>query len=656
MKKKKQKKPYPRSFARRLTWRIMLRMLIIMGIPTFLIFWVGYALVFVGASEVIERMLKGEYEEVRRITSDVYVASINTVPVIEENLDQPDKLVDLMERMIKTNERIHSCGISFTENYYAKKGRWFCPYAVRRDSTIETYVLGSEGHNYLDAPWFKEALVKEEGYWSKVFFDGLDQQPQVSYIMPIRDKQHRTVAVLGVDISLGWLNDKVQVDREKRRADSIDTWKARNSFYYFMVDTTGTLLIHPDKQRVGRKKFQDYVSEDPEGIVTRILNREAGDIDEMVLDGEEIYIWYKDVKYTDWTICMVLPVIFINVFGYFTGAFFIFLIILGLLVVYFFGRRAIKKAVKPLNQLAESANEVAKGHFDTQLPTLDTHDEIHQLRDSFDEMQRSLILYIDELKTTTAQKSAIENELKIAHDIQMAMLPKTFPPYPERNDLDIYGMLTPAKGVGGDLFDFFIRDEKLFFCIGDVSGKGIPAALVMAVTRSLFRNIASYVSEPGSIVSALNNALTDGNDTNMFVTIFVGVLDLKTGQLKYCNGGHNAPLLVGRDMGTLPCESNLPVGILADFKFAQQEVVIDHQTTIFLFTDGLNEAEDIDHNQFGDMRIWSVAKKLLAENQHTPLNLVYEMHDAIRQFVGEAEQSDDLTMLAVQYKKQEPKE
>jgi len=232
----------------------------------------------------------------------------------------------------------------------------------------------------------------------------------------------------------------------------------------------------------------------------------------------------------------------------------------------------------------------------------------------------------------------------------MSMLPKTFPPYPERKDIDIYGSLTPAKGVGGDLFDFHIRDEKLFFCIGDVSGKGVPASLYMAVTRSLFRNVSSHESDPERIVAALNKAQSEGNDTNMFVTIFVGVLDLATGQLHYCNAGHDAPLLVGRDVAALPCDPNLPIGVIADFKFSRQQLVLDTGTTIFLFTDGLNEAENAQHQQFGDNRIWQLAKKQLAANNHQPQQLIETMTQAVHQFVGDAEQSDDLTMLAIQYK------
>jgi sigma-B regulation protein RsbU (phosphoserine phosphatase) len=244
----------------------------------------------------------------------------------------------------------------------------------------------------------------------------------------------------------------------------------------------------------------------------------------------------------------------------------------------------------------------------------------------------------------------MESELKVAHDIQMSMLPKTFPPYPERNDLDIFGSLTPAKGVGGDLFDFFIRDEQLFFCIGDVSGKGVPASLYMAVTRSLFRNVSQHVSKPDHIVNALNHAQSEGNDTNMFVTLFVGVLDLKTGRLCYCNAGHDSPLLLGNEVTILPCECNLPIGVIDDFKFEQQETTLERPSTIFLFTDGLNEAENIDHAQFGDERIKNIAEALISNGQLDPMQVIRHMTDSVHTFVGTAEQSDDLTMLAIELK------
>lgn len=647
--KKKPTTGYPKSFAKRLTWRIMLRMTIIMIIPVLLLFWLTYGIVKIGAFSICERVLKGEKEEVRRITSDLYMAATNTAPFIEEDLDKPDRMYDIMNRMLKLNPYMRSCGIYFVEGYYPQKGRLFAPYASRRDSIIkESQDACDQGNDYVKAEWFKEAISSKEGYWAKPFLDNDSaQSPLVSYLLPIRDAQQRTVAVLGVDLSLSWLNEKMQPTRALNWKNS-EEWNPEYQLYFFMTDSTGTILVHPDTKRLVVENMQPYINDDNKnwGYLSVADSRE----EEKVVEGVKTLLCRQVVKYTDWDICLVMPLFFINVVGYAIAGIAIMFILLGLLVVYFFGRRSIKKQVRPLKQLATTADEVAKGNFKTVLPELKSRDEIHMLRDSFAQMQQSLTQYVEDLRATTAQKASMESELKVAHDIQMSMLPKTFPPYPERNDLDIFGSLTPAKGVGGDLFDFYIRDEQLFFCIGDVSGKGIPASLYMAVTRSLFRNISQHVSKPEQIINALNQAQSEGNDTNMFVTLFVGVLDLKTGKLCYCNAGHDSPLLLGSKVTILPCECNLPIGVITDFTFEQQEITLKRPTTIFLFTDGLNEAENIDHAQFGDERIMSIAESMVANGQLEPTQVIRHMTDAVHTFVGIAEQSDDLTMLAIELK------
>ena len=663
----KKKSGYPRSFAKRLTWRIMLRMLIFMGIPAALVFGVCYYLVYAGAIGLCDRLVSGEHEEIRRITSDLYVASVNTAPVIEENLDRPDKIQEIIDRMLRKNPYMRSCGISFVENYYPKKGRWFCPFAVRVDSdSIETYVMGDAKHDYLNEAWFKEALSRNEGYWGKAFIDSVNQQrPIVSYQMPIHDKRDSTVAILHADLSLDWLNDKIQFFRAKTDStrkksvtirydlDKDNNWDPEDAVYYFLVDTTGTLLVHPDQKRVLKRNIKEYVSEDPNDAIGGLLDRYSDEEDDVIIDGERILLSFMPVKYTNWCLALVIPAFIVELIAYIFGGISILIILIGMLAVYFFGRRTIKKSTLPLKQLAYSANEVAKGNFATTLLPLKSHDEIHMLRDSFEQMQRSLTRYVEELKSTTAQKASIESELKVAHNIQMSMLPKTFPPYPDREDIDIFGQLTPAKAVGGDLFDFYIRDEQLYFCIGDVSGKGVPASLFMAVTRSLFRNVSNHQSKPHLIMKALNDSLVESNEMNMFVTLFVGVLDLQTGLLRYCNAGHDAPLLIGlQRVGVLPCDSNLPIGVMADFDFSEQTILIDKYTTIFLFTDGLNEAENCHQEQFSDDRIMNVAQGLLGMGHHRPTQVVRHMTDAVHTFVGTAEQSDDLTMLAIQYKRE----
>lgn len=669
---KKNQKPYPRSFAKRLTWRIMLTLFIVMGFTSVMIVFIGWMLTGVAGGALMKFHLDNQANGVEKVLTEVCVATNNAVPYIEDNLQRPDRMQGIMKRIVEQNPHIRSCGLSFVDNYYPQKGHWFCPYAQRCDSNrIEVMKIGSQQENYLKAEWFQEALKAKEGYWAKPFFDGLDHQtPLVSYLMPIRNEQDSTVAVLGVDITLESLAREISLFFYNDRP-YVENWSAEEKAYYFIVDSTGTFLVHPNEKYLIRQNLIDMakktadVSDDY--AVDKIFHDDLGYVygydafNVVKIDNTEVAMAYTSIEHTPWKMGFVIPYSAVNILFYVVAGLFLFFILLGLLVVFFAGRRGIKKTSAPLRQLAISADEVAKGNFDTHLPNIKSRDEIHQLRDSFENMQQSLTRYVNELRDTTAQKASMESELKIAHDIQMSMLPKTFPPYPERDDIDIYGTLTPAKAVGGDLFDFYIRDNQLFFCIGDVSGKGIPASMFMAVARSLFRNISAHVAYPERIAYTLNNALSEGNETNMFVTLFTGVLDLATGHLCYCNAGHNAPLLVGRDVGDcnatlrpgvreLPCLPNLPLGIMGEFQFEAQEVDLDPDTTIFLFTDGLNEAENAFHEQFGDERIVEVANRLLAKHEHQPINITYEMYQAVHNFVNGAEQSDDLTMLAIQYK------
>ena len=256
------------------------------------------------------------------------------------------------------------------------------------------------------------------------------------------------------------------------------------------------------------------------------------------------------------------------------------------------------------------------------------------------------------LQAVNAEKERIGSELRIANGIQMGMLPKIFPPYPERDDVEIFGMLEPAKEVGGDLYDFYIRDEKLFFCIGDVSGKGVPASLVMAVTRSLFRTVSSHESNPGNIIRQINEAMTEMNESCMFVTLFIGALDLPTGRLHYSNAGHCPPLIIGSKVEKLLVDINIPVGFMADWKYTSQQTIIDPQTSIFLYTDGLTEAENKDEEFFGNQRMMEFAKKLIENGNPEPEKTVQQMSDAVKNFVDGNVQSDDLTMLAIKYTKQ----
>lgn len=247
------------------------------------------------------------------------------------------------------------------------------------------------------------------------------------------------------------------------------------------------------------------------------------------------------------------------------------------------------------------------------------------------------------LVDTTTQNERMESELNIARTIQMAMLPKVFPPFLDRLDMNAYGMVKPAKEVGGDLYDFYVRHDKLFFCVGDVSGKGVPASLVMATIRSLFRSTTSHEEKAAKIVAEINNNLAEQNEQNMFVTFFLGVLDLKTGKLEYCNAGHNAPVLHRQLLDVKP---NLPLGIVSGYQYEAQSIQMAHNDTIFLYTDGLTEAENEEHEQYGEERMLSF---LAALTDSRPRDVVEAVLENVETFVNGAQQSDDLTMLLIRY-------
>ncbi len=677
---KKQKDKYSHSVAGKLSRRILITLVIVMAILSYVIYTLSTVAFITETEDYYENVLKASNEKVRRIISDVYVAAVNTVPQVEDNLDNPDRLQLIMERLVEHNPRIRSCGISFVEGYYPQKGKWFCPYASRIDSTkVEGKIIGDADHDYLKADWFQEALAAKEGYWCKPYFEGNDGvTPLVSYLVPIHDKSGNAVAVLGVDLSLEWLQNHLgKISRkEMEKADDDSTsvddhqemeWKRGK--YIFIIDSNGTYLAHPDQKRIINENYFTYTDATPDTIdnyVGHLMTSgkkgyypEYGEDDEnLTIEGYRCYIFFKPVEHTDWSIGLVMREITVKVTGYVLAGLLLIFVFVAMMIVLVVSFVTIRKTTKPLTQLAQSADEVAKGNFNAWLPWVSSHDEVHKLRDSFRDMQHSLAQYVEELQSTTAQKASFESELKVANEIQMSMLPKTFPAFPDRDDVDIYGKLTPAKAVGGDLFDFFIRDEQLFFCIGDVSGKGVPAALVMAVTRSLFRNISAHVDEPHLIVGTLNKMLAEDNETNMFVTVFVGVLNLKTGQLRYCNAGHDAPVVIapsgqrskaeGQE-SMLSCDSNLPLGVVPDWNFTEQKAEMVPGNMIFLYTDGLTEAEDASHNQFGEQRMTSVIADIQSENVgQGPQEVIERMIDAVHAFVGEAEQSDDLTLLAIQ--------
>jgi serine phosphatase RsbU (regulator of sigma subunit) len=281
-------------------------------------------------------------------------------------------------------------------------------------------------------------------------------------------------------------------------------------------------------------------------------------------------------------------------------------------------------------------------------------------REVFDEEDESLlealaahaVVALERARLTEAyvEKQRMEEALKLAHEIQMSILPKIFPPFPQRSEFDLYAMIEPAREVGGDFYDFFLtEDDHLCFAIGDVSGKGVPASLFMAVTKTLLRVIATRVRRPEAVLAELNNELYRDNEIGMFVTIFYGVLNIQTGVVEYSNGGHNPPYILSTQGAIVPVDNpgGMALGVRANAPYRAKRIQLRTGESLFLYTDGLTEAMDRADNLFSERRLQQCLQEV---SRATPLELIRGAVSAVKRFATGAEQSDDITALAIQYR------
>jgi sigma-B regulation protein RsbU (phosphoserine phosphatase) len=593
------------SFARTLTRRILAVLVVMIAVSTAVVYGFVKARMAEEARERYQGLLQQTSEQIRRVLSDVYVGTVNSVYDVERDISDPDKMYGHVERIVQQNPRMVGCGVMFEANYYPKKGHWYEVYAVR-DTTdsIRVRQIGSEKHDYLDADWFVSNIAKDEGDWTVPYFDNAGaQQLLITYVTPIHDRNGKNVGLLGADVALGWLREKLEDIDNKNNLEFENS--GTNRSYSFIIDRNGTYIIHPDSQRILLGSFLSEAKITPDtlddALVRRMMAGERGD-SRLTVDGVSSRIFYRPMKYTQWSMAIVVPEKTIYRNGRALGLIILATMLLGLLAIYLISKATIKRTSKPLTDYA-------------------------------------------------AQAASVEKELKIAHDIQMAMLPSVVNSAP-----DVYATLTPAREVGGDFYDIHHRDGKLFFCIGDVSGKGVPAALVMAMAQNAFRMLVNSESAPDRIVSQMNESLARDNTYCIFITLFVGVIDLSTGLLRYCNAGHKAPMTIQMANGVqekshlhfLQVDSNFPVGAMSDWDFTAQETHLSSGTILFLYTDGLNEAENVANELFGRDRMEEVIRSM--EAPVSPKCLIETMTTAVHDFVGDMEQSDDLTMIAIRYR------
>ncbi len=539
------------------------------------------------ATRRAESQLDATRSQIMDVINQAEAAVRNSVWIASWCMDVPDSLAVVPSRLVRDNPVVVGSTLALVPGYSAKYP--LCaPYAARKGDDIEVLSLATEEYDYPSQEWFTKPLELGLGYWSEPYIDtGGGDILMTTYSVPVTDKAGRIAAVLTADISLDWLTQLVGGVEVYPNAFSVVLSRAGQ----IMVCPAETLVMQRTVQEVG-----EGISEDKEmfdSLARSMLSGRRGNL-RLHRGGQVNQVFFAPVEQTGWSMSIVIPEDEIYGGVRRMGQMVLLLQLLGLAMLILILYATIKSALKN--------------------------------------------------KMLTDSRERMESELQIGRGIQMSMIPKIFPPFPERSDLDMAGSIVPAKEVGGDLYDFYIRDERLFFCIGDVSGKGVPASLVMAVTRSLFRTTSAHEKSPQRIVTLMNESMSDMNESNMFVTLFCGVLDMMTGHLRYCNAGHNPPMLLSDSIRPLPVVPNLPLGVAGDMSFTEQELDLSYDDALFLYTDGLNEAENAAHEQFGEDRLKSVL-----HTRRDAGSQLASMQKAVADFVGDAPQSDDLTMLFIHY-------
>ena len=588
------------------------------------------------AREVLNLQIK----DIEKILGEVENATENMVWVVKENVDNPDFMFNICQKTLECNPYINGVAIGFEPSYYPSKGKWFAPYAVITSEGKQVlYQCGNEAYDYFDQEWYSLPRSKKAKIWTDPYYSsaGLEYdlgQYHTTFSVPLSDEDGNIFAVMQSDVSLQDITDK------------LSSLKGYENSYTMLLGRTGSFISHPDSSVMSLATIFEFANEIGRDDITALgLDMVSGKSGATTIKGRngKNYVAYGSLS-NGWSMAIVCP--YASVYDDIerTNALLFSMIIFELILLFLVIRKIVSRTTKPITEFVYSALTIGKGNFNARLPEIKTHDELRRLHDSLEYMLLSFNEYIKQLKLSTSSNERYESELNIANKIQKQMLPYAFQ---KSGKFDIYAKLTPAKEVGGDLYDFLVRDNYLYIAIGDVSGKGVPAALYMAITRYAFNFIACLGFGVDDVMKRVNKSFCEGNSLMMFVTMFIAKINLDTYEMEICNAGHN-PIVVKDPDGNarfLHSNSNLAIGLVDEFDFKKEVLQLEKGTRLLLYTDGVTEAEDIDKNQYGEDRLLEFVRNI-PENDSSE-DVIDKLFSSVKDFTGENEQNDDITVLTV---------
>ncbi len=557
-----------------------------------------------------------------------------------------------IKAFINTNQSIFGMTVALEPLSLLKNQGDYSPYYYGKKNELAFSDLADINYNYKSKSWYSEPKELNKPVWSKAYFDeGGGDVWMITYSTPIYLSGSRTFAgIATADINLDFLDTLIKKAKIGKHGTALivtsdDTIIARSNSTEKL--SRSTKLTRLSKATVDPSRWKHYKDSKKDSAPYPFTSSCPKD------ENQSKDIDTGTCRYTikalnnDWKVIIILPEkelsARINALTTEIAAIAVIGLIILLLTITFITRHL----TQPLGRLARATKDIGAGHLDTVIPEPIREDEIGALTDDFSSMRKALKVYISEVQEATAKQQKLESEIQIARDIQMSMIPGSGKAAVKCDAYQLFALLRPARSVGGDLYYFKQLDNTLHFILGDVSDKGVPAALFMAKTVTLYTRALRDDLSPGQTFSMMNDILAQNNDACMFVTALCGNIDLKTGTVVMSNAGHMSPIIQNtQNTREQEVRGATALGLMENIDYPDIEFQLEHESSIIMYTDGISEAHDKDSNQYSDEKLIDLITHTDTSNVELAGSSIIKSVD---DFAGEAEQFDDITILIIRY-------